>query len=90
MLHLSIIQPAIAKNMGFRLELDGEMISISYVYFFFERLSRDFVDNLDFLFHDYIITRKKGFVNPLFVRNPLNYGISVIISFPNCPHIGDG
>ena len=64
MLYLSIIQFVITKNMGFRLELDDEMIPISYVYFFFERFSRDFVNNLDFLFHDYIITRKKGFVNP--------------------------
>ena len=56
MLYLSIIQLAIAKNIGSRLELDGEMILISYVYFFFERFSGDFVNNLDFLFHDYIIT----------------------------------
>ena len=64
MLYLSIIQLAIAKNIGSRLELDGEMILISYVYFFFERFSGDFVNNSNFLFHDYIITRKKGFVNP--------------------------
>ena len=64
MLYLSIIQLAIAKNIGSRLELRGEMIPISHIYFFFERFSRNFVNNLDFLFHDYIITRKKGFVNP--------------------------
>ena len=64
MLHLSIIQLAIAKNMSAILPLHFEMISISYVHFFFERFSRDFVNNSNFLFHDYIITRKKDFVNP--------------------------
>ena len=64
MLYLSIIQFAIAKNVSASRELCDEMILISHVYFFFERFSGDFVDNLDFLFYGYIITRKKGFVNP--------------------------
>ena len=51
MLYLSIIQLAIAKNVSAILPLHGEMIAISYVYFFFERFSGDFVKSFSVIVH---------------------------------------